>query len=110
MRRAPPLPVPIRRRGCGQPAGLSAALGTADPTGAPDAAGLRTAFVVAGGIGTVALLASSFVRRRPSPATETVGTAHGGTDDRTDDGSGDRPGHASTGAGADAPVRAGTSW
>jgi DHA2 family lincomycin resistance protein-like MFS transporter len=41
-----------------------AALGTADPTGAPDASGLRVAFVVAGCLGVLAFLASLLVRGR----------------------------------------------
>ncbi|MCI2421876.1 DHA2 family efflux MFS transporter permease subunit [Saccharopolyspora sp. K220] len=45
-----------------------ASLAAADPSGAPDSAGLRTAFVVAGGIGLLAFIASLFVSRRSKPA------------------------------------------
>jgi MFS transporter, DHA2 family, lincomycin resistance protein len=41
-----------------------AALGSAVGAAAPDADGLRTAFVVAGVVGLVALVAASFVRAR----------------------------------------------
>ncbi|MET0190952.1 MAG: DHA2 family efflux MFS transporter permease subunit [Pseudonocardia sediminis] len=50
-----------------------AALGSAAPTGSPDASGLQTAFVVAGCIGLVALAASLFVRRRPAVRPEPAG-------------------------------------
>jgi MFS transporter, DHA2 family, lincomycin resistance protein len=54
-----------------------AALGATDPAGTPEAAGLRTAFVVAGCLGLLALAASFFVGARPaSPAAEET------TDDR----------------------------
>ncbi|MDN5920617.1 MAG: DHA2 family efflux MFS transporter permease subunit [Pseudonocardia sp.] len=56
-----------------------AALGTADPSGTPDAAGLRAAFVVAGCIGVLALVASLFVRGRsaslPPGAASSLPTA-----------------------------------
>ncbi|MDR7304625.1 DHA2 family efflux MFS transporter permease subunit [Haloactinomyces albus] len=44
-----------------------AALGSVDHSGGPDAAGLRTAFVVAGCIGVLALIAALFIRTRPDP-------------------------------------------
>lgn len=44
----------------------AASLGTADPSGAPDASGLSTAFLVAAGIGVLAFVTSLFVRRRPA--------------------------------------------
>ncbi|KAF4405397.1 MULTISPECIES: DHA2 family efflux MFS transporter permease subunit [Streptomyces] len=47
-----------------------ASLGTSAPSGAPDAGGLRAAFVVAGVIGLLAFLASLFVRRSPGPGRE----------------------------------------
>ena len=46
-----------------------AALGSAVGAAAPDAAGLRTAFVVAGVVGLVALVAASFVRGREKDGT-----------------------------------------
>lgn len=57
-----------------------AALGTANPAGAPDASGIRSAFVVAGCLGVLALVAALFVRARsrspqpavPAPAPEPV--------------------------------------
>ncbi len=53
-----------------------AALGSAVGAAAPDADGLRTAFVVAGIVGLVALVAASFVRARsaavPAGATESA--------------------------------------
>ena len=45
-----------------------ATLGSADPAGTPDAAGLRMAFVVAGVVGVLALVTSLFVRRAPATA------------------------------------------
>ncbi|UQS25079.1 DHA2 family efflux MFS transporter permease subunit [Amycolatopsis thermalba] len=44
-----------------------ATLGSADPAGTPDATGLRTAFLVAGVVGVLALVTALFVRR-PTPA------------------------------------------
>jgi DHA2 family lincomycin resistance protein-like MFS transporter len=44
-----------------------ASLATTDPSGAPDAAGLRTGFVVAGGIGALAFVTSLFIKRRQEP-------------------------------------------
>ncbi|NIH80610.1 MDR family MFS transporter [Amycolatopsis viridis] len=44
-----------------------ATLGSADPAGPPDAAGLRIAFVVAGVVGVLALVTALFVRRAPAP-------------------------------------------
>lgn len=44
-----------------------AALGSVDPSGSPDAVGLRIAFIVAGCIGVLAVVAALFVRRRPAP-------------------------------------------
>ncbi|GHE77980.1 MFS transporter [Amycolatopsis deserti] len=46
-----------------------ATLGSADPSGTPDAGGLRTAFVVAGVVGVLALVTALFVRRAPQPVT-----------------------------------------
>ncbi|MGP4017279.1 DHA2 family efflux MFS transporter permease subunit [Saccharopolyspora sp. 5N708] len=45
-----------------------ASLTAADPSGTPDGAGLRTAFVVAGGIGVLAFIASLFVSGRSKPS------------------------------------------
>ncbi|MEW2359428.1 MDR family MFS transporter [Spirillospora sp. NPDC029432] len=55
-----------------------AAQGGAAASGTPDAAGLRTAFAVAGCIGVLAVIASLFVRRSPgvpdaAPAAEAAG-------------------------------------
>ncbi|NLU69434.1 MDR family MFS transporter [Streptomyces sp. HNM0574] len=47
-----------------------ASMGAAQSSGAPDAEGLHTAFLVAGGLGVLAFLASLFVRRRPQAAAE----------------------------------------
>ena len=47
-----------------------ASVGSAAPSGAPDAAGLRTAFVVAGVIGVLAFGTSLFVRSSARPADE----------------------------------------
>ncbi|OXM75031.1 MULTISPECIES: DHA2 family efflux MFS transporter permease subunit [Amycolatopsis] len=44
-----------------------ATLGSADPAGTPDATGLRTAFLVAGVVGVLALVTALFVRK-PAPA------------------------------------------
>ncbi|WP_433869013.1 MDR family MFS transporter [Saccharopolyspora sp. CA-218241] len=51
-----------------------AALGTTDPSGAPDASGLRLAFLVAGGIGVLAFVTSLFVRRPAAATPRTVDT------------------------------------
>lgn len=55
-----------------------AALGAANPAGAPDAPGLRLAFVAAGCVGTLALLVSFFVRGRPAADTTDTATADAG--------------------------------
>ncbi|POX37290.1 MFS transporter, partial [Streptomyces sp. Ru73] len=70
-----------------------ASLGTSDPSGAPDAGGLRTAFMVAGVIGVLAFAASLFVSRRAQPVqVDPVPAAEGGTGtDPEDDGSGHTP-------------------
>lgn len=47
-----------------------AALGSTTSSGAPDAAGLRTAFGVAGCIGILAVMVAFFVQRRPENASE----------------------------------------
>ncbi|MEV0049627.1 DHA2 family efflux MFS transporter permease subunit [Saccharopolyspora shandongensis] len=45
-----------------------ASVSTTDPSGAPDAVGLRTAFIAAAGIGVLAFVASLFLHRAPKPA------------------------------------------
>ncbi|GAB3283466.1 DHA2 family efflux MFS transporter permease subunit [Parasphingorhabdus pacifica] len=47
-----------------------ASLGSTAPSGIPDAAGLRTSFIVAGGIGALAFIVSLFVRPRPAATGE----------------------------------------
>ncbi|MBA8826239.1 DHA2 family lincomycin resistance protein-like MFS transporter [Saccharopolyspora lacisalsi] len=48
-----------------------ASLGSTDPAGTPDATGLRTAFIVAGGIGVLAFVVSLFVRSKSArPASQ----------------------------------------
>ncbi|MEU5852046.1 DHA2 family efflux MFS transporter permease subunit [Saccharopolyspora shandongensis] len=45
-----------------------ASVSTTDPSGAPDAVGLRTSFIVAACIGVLAFVASLFLHRAPKPA------------------------------------------
>ncbi len=54
-----------------------ATLGNTDPTGSPDAAGLRTAFLVATGIGVLALIASLFVRGKSTSDPARTSEHHG---------------------------------
>ncbi|MBK0867730.1 multidrug efflux MFS transporter [Saccharopolyspora sp. HNM0986] len=62
-----------------------AAAGSAAATGAPDAAGLRTAFVVAGGVGVLAFVTALFVRGRGGAAAAgaTIGDGRQEPSDRT---------------------------
>jgi len=48
----------------------AAALGSADPTGSPDAGGLQLAFIVAGCVGVGAVIASLFVRGKAAETAE----------------------------------------
>ncbi|MBE9373630.1 multidrug efflux MFS transporter [Saccharopolyspora sp. HNM0983] len=57
----------------------AASLGTADPSGAPDASGLSIAFLVAAGIGVLAFGTSLFMRRRPQQ--DAVGATGSGADE-----------------------------
>ncbi|MFI8993177.1 DHA2 family efflux MFS transporter permease subunit [Streptomyces sp. NPDC053542] len=70
-----------------------ASLSTSDPSGAPDAGGLRTAFMAAGVIGLLAFVTSLFLSTaRPAPQDSTPAAATTDTD-------------ADTGTGTDADTR-----